>query len=164
MPKVYQPKPRRPGPRLLGLDLGERRVGVAVSDETGIIASPYQIVDLKYATMESVAVLATQLKVDGIVVGLPRTMRGDEGFQARATRTMAAELEALVNVPIVFWDELLTSAIADRVLDAKGRSQRERRGERDAIAAAVMLQSYLDAHPLRRVISPLDFHEGSFEE
>jgi putative Holliday junction resolvase len=149
MPKEYQPKPRRPGPRLLGLDLGERRVGVAVSDETGVIASPHSILDLQRDSFATIAALTESLRVDGVIVGLPKGMRGDEGFQARETRRMAAELEALISVPIIFWDERLTSAIADRVLDARGRSQKQRRGERDAIAAAVMLQSYLDAFPLR---------------
>lgn len=148
MPREYRRKPRRPGPKLLGLDLGERRIGVAVSDDLGIIASPLSIVDLKRQSLADVAALATQLGVDGIVVGLPRGMRGDEGYQARETRAMADDIQQLVDVPIVYWDERLTSAIADRVLAAHGKPAKSRRAERDAIAAAVMLQSYLDAHPL----------------
>lgn len=148
MPREYQRKPRRPGPKLLGLDLGERRVGVAVSDDLGIIASPLKIVDLKRQTLADVAALAAEFGVSGIIVGLPRGMRGDEGYQARETRAMAAEIEALVAVPIIFWDERLTSAIADRVLASHEKSPKARRIERDAIAAAVMLQSYLDAHPV----------------
>jgi putative holliday junction resolvase len=148
MPREYRRKPHRPGPKLLGLDLGERRIGVAVSDDLGIIASPFRIIDLKRQSLADVAALASDMKVDGIVVGLPRGMSGEEGHQARETRAMAAEIEAIVEVPIIFWDERLTSAIADRVLASHGRSSKSRRGERDAIAAAVMLQSYLDAHPL----------------
>lgn len=150
MPKEYRPKPRRPGPKLLGLDLGERRIGVAVSDDTGVIASPLKIIDLKHARLDDVAQLARDLAVAGIVVGLPRGMSGDEGYQAREVRAMSAELELIVELPILFWDERLTSAIADRVLTASGRSTRQRKKERDAIAAAVMLQSYLDAHPMQR--------------
>lgn len=150
MPKEYRPKPRRPGARLLGLDLGERRIGVALSDELGIISSPLTIVDLRRGSLADVARLASEHQVTGVVIGLPKGMRGDEGHQARETRAMAAELAPLLDVPILFWDERLTSAIADRVLAERGRSSRERRGERDAIAAAVLLQSYLDAHPLRR--------------
>lgn len=148
MPREYRRKPRRPGPKLLGLDLGERRIGVAVSDDLGIIASPLRIIDLKRQSLSDVASLASELGVDGIIVGLPRGMRGDEGYQARETRAMAAEIEESIEVPIIFWDERLTSAIADRVLASHGRSAKNRRVERDAIAAAVMLQSYLDAHPL----------------
>jgi putative Holliday junction resolvase len=150
MPREYRRKPRRPGPKLLGLDLGERRIGVAVSDDTGIIASPLRIIDLKVDTLDSIAVLARDLAVDGIVVGLPKGLRGDEGFQARQTREMAADIERRTNVPLLFWDERLTSAIADRVLAGAGRTDRQRRMQRDAIAAAVMLQSYLDANPLPR--------------
>jgi putative holliday junction resolvase len=150
MPREYRPKPRRPGPKLLGLDLGKRRVGVAVSDDTGVIASPLRIIDLKHASLADIASLAHELRADGIVVGLPKGMSGDEGFQARETRAMAAEIEQHTHLPIIFWDERLTSAIADRVLAGDKRSSRERRGQRDAIAAAVLLQSYLDANPLRR--------------
>jgi putative holliday junction resolvase len=150
MPREYRPKPRRPGRKLLGLDLGERRIGIAVSDDTGIIASPLRIIDLRRGQIDDVAKVVSELNVAGIVVGLPKGMRGDEGFQARETRALAAKLEHLVNVPLIFWDERLTSAIADRVLADAGRSARERRDQRDAIAAAVMLQSYLDAHPIPR--------------
>lgn len=149
MPREYRRKPRRPGRKLLGLDLGERRIGVAVSDDTGVIASPDRIIDLRRGTLADVARLATDLKVDGIVVGLPKGMRGDEGFQARETRAMAAEIEALVDVPIIFWDERLSSAIADQALSQSVKSPRDRRTQLDAIAAAVTLQSYLDANPLQ---------------
>ena len=76
MPREYRRKPRRPGPKLLGLDLGERRIGVAVSDDTGIIASPERIIDMRRATLEDIANLVDEFKVDGIVVGLPTGMRG----------------------------------------------------------------------------------------
>jgi putative Holliday junction resolvase len=77
-------------------------------------------------------------------------MRGEEGHQARETREMAAEIEALVDVPIVFWDERLSSSIADRALSGRVKSPRDRRKQLDAVAAAVTLQSYLDANPLDR--------------
>ena len=150
MPRPYQRKPRRPGPKLLGLDLGERRIGVAVSDDTGVIASPERIIDLRRSTLADVARLATEFKVDGIVVGLPKNLRGEEAFQARETRAMAAEIEALVTVPIIFWDERLSSTIADQALAASGKRPRDRRAQLDAIAAAVTLQSYLDANPIKR--------------
>lgn len=151
MPKrPYRPKPRRPGPKLVGLDLGERRIGVAISDDTGVIASPDRIIDLRSGSLADVAELVTAVNASGIVVGLPKGMRGDEGHQARLVRAQTADLELLVTVPVIFWDERLTSAIADRALEQQGRRPRDRRVERDAIAAAVMLQSYLDANPLKR--------------
>ncbi len=148
MPKrPYRPKPRRPGRKLVGLDLGERRIGVAISDDTGVIASPDRIIDLKHGALVDVAALVAEVGASGVVVGLPKGMRGDEGHQARAVRAQAAEIEQLVTVPVIFWDERLTSAIADRALEQGGRRARDRRVQRDAIAAAVMLQSYLDANP-----------------
>lgn len=146
--RPYRPKTRRPGAKLVGLDLGERRIGVAISDDTGIIASPDRIIDLRHGSLRDIALLVTEVGASGIVVGLPKGLRGEEGFQAREVRAQAAELEQIVTVPILFWDERLTSAIADRALEQSGRRQRDRRTERDAIAAAVMLQSYLDANPL----------------
>lgn len=136
---------QRPGRKLLGLDLGERRVGVAVSDATGLVASPIGAVDLKRSGLQAVADLVTEHDVDGVVVGLPTTLTGGEGFQAERTRAMAEELEALIDVPLVFWDERLTSAIADQILERRKRKPRDK-GERDAIAAAILLQSYLDSH------------------
>lgn len=138
----------RPGRKLLGLDLGERRVGVAISDDIGIFASPSETIDLRHTSLRRVAELADRHRVAGIIVGLPSTLGGEEGFQARETRTMAAEIEEFVDIPIRFWDERLTSAIADQLMYQNKRAKRRKKEERDAIAAAVMLQGYLDAHPL----------------
>jgi putative holliday junction resolvase len=139
----------RPGRKLLGLDLGERRIGLAVSDDLGTIAFPLGVVDLKRQTLQDVADLATAHAVHGIVAGLPTTLGGQEGFQAREARSMAEELAELVDVRIVFWDERLTSTIADRVMERGGRKRKSRAsGERDAIAASIMLQSYLDTNRL----------------
>ncbi len=142
----------RPGRKLLGLDLGERRVGVAVSDDLGSISFPVGAIDLRHQTLEDIAALAREQKVDGIVAGLPTTLSGDEGFQARQARAMAAELSEMVDLRIVFWDERLTSAIADRLLDAERGNRRKNRnsGDRDAFAASIMLQGYLDANPYQR--------------
>lgn len=145
----------RPGRKLLGLDLGERRIGVAVSDAGGSLAAPLETVDLKFASLQAVADLALRHQVEGIVVGLPTTLSGFEGHQAVEARRQAAELAELTTVPIVFWDERLTSAMADRILAASGRRTKRERGQRDAIAAALMLQSFLDAHPLPALQQPM---------
>jgi putative Holliday junction resolvase len=144
----------RPGRKLLGLDLGERRIGVAVSDAGGTLASPLETVDLKHTSLAAVAELARRHQVEGIVAGLPTTLSGVEGHQAIEARRQAAELQALVTVPLVFWDERLTSAMADRILEESGRRTKRERGLRDAIAAAVMLQSFLDVHPLPALHRP----------
>lgn len=139
----------RPGRKLLGLDLGERRVGIAVSDDLGMMAFPVGIVDLRHETLDAVATLVREHNADGIVAGLPKTMRGEEGYQAREARAMAEELAEMVSIRIVFWDERLTSYMADRVLEGRSKKRKNRSsGERDAIAAAIMLQDYLDANPL----------------
>lgn len=140
---------KRPGRKLLGLDLGERRIGVAVTDDTGILASPVRIVDLRREGLQQVAEIARERQVAGIIAGLPTNLSGQEGFQANRTREMAAQLEELVDVPIIFWDERLTTAIADQMLADKRRgSKKGRRKQRDAIAAAILLQDYLEANPM----------------
>lgn len=136
-------KPAPPGKRLLGLDLGERRIGVAISDPAGILASPLRTIDLHREDLSTIAMMAAEHQVEGVIIGLPVTMAGSEGFQAERVRTMAEELEDLLPVPIVFWDERLTSAMADQLLENRTRRSRAK-GIRDAYAAAIMLQSYLD--------------------
>jgi putative Holliday junction resolvase len=124
-------------------------VGIAVSDDLGMMAFPVGIVDLRHETLDAVATLVNEHNADGIVAGLPTTMRGEEGYQARAARVMAEELAEKVSIRIVFWDERLTSYMADRVLEGRSKKRKSRSsGERDAIAAAIMLQDYLDANPL----------------
>ncbi len=133
---------------MLGLDLGERWIGVAVSDETGIIASPLEVIDLKYVGLTRIRDIASDRAVEAIIAGLPLTMAGDEGFQAQEARSMAHEIGKLVDLPIVFWDERLTSSIAEQVILQYGRKQARRlKSEHDAVAAAVMLQGYLDSNP-----------------
>ena len=151
-PTPYRRRPHRdarPGAKLLGVDVGERRVGLAVSDDTGLMAFPLRIIDLKREPLAAVAAAAREQRVAGVVVGLPKGGGGVEGYQARAVRAVVAELEPLLDVPVVFADELLTSAIAERVLADSGVKARDRRGKLDAIAASIMLQGYLDEHPMR---------------
>lgn len=143
---------RRPGAKLLGLDLGERRIGVSITDDTGILASPLEIVDLRYQGLDRVVELARAHGVAGIVAGLPRTMAGAEGFQAKRSREQADQLRELTDLPIILWDERLTTAMADQILSGSGkkrRSPQQRRKERDALAAAILLQDYINANPVR---------------
>ncbi len=139
----------RLGRRAIALDVGEKRIGVAVSDEGGTIASPLTILDRGRGRdgLGEVAGLARKWEADVLVVGMPTGMSGREGPQAAATRAYAQELAGVLepDFPLVFWDERLTTAIADRVLRERGARREERRGQRDAIAAAVILQGYLDS-------------------
>lgn len=138
---------RRPGRKLLGLDLGARRVGIAISDDTGQIATPLRVIDLRTASLADIARIAEEEHVAGIIVGLPVNMSGEEGFQAREVRRQCDALARHTTLPIVLWDERLTSAIAEEII-AERRRGRRRPANVDAIAAAIMLQSFLDSHPM----------------
>ena len=138
--------------RALGLDVGERRIGVAISDDFGSISSPLTMVPRGPGDLAAIAGLLAEHGVGEIVVGLPTGMSGREGPQAAATRAFAEELAAALGpeVPVRFWDERLTTAIADRTMRERGTRRDDRKRERDAIAAAVILQGWLDAQRTRR--------------
>jgi len=131
---------------MLALDVGERRVGVALCDETQTLARP--LLTLKRASKNEdfakLAAVCREHAVEKIIVGLPRTLRSEEGPQARRVRRYAAELQAALNLPIDFWDERFSSVDAQERLASSSRRPRAR-GEIDAAAAAIILQEYLDA-------------------
>lgn len=129
----------------MALDVGERRVGVAVSDELGMIASPVEIVDLKRHGMERLRLTIDRYDPERIVIGLPTNMSGLEGAQAAAVREFAQQLADLTGRDITFWDERLTSFAAEQTLINLGDRRRNRRTRLDAVAAALILQSYLDS-------------------
>jgi putative transcription antitermination factor YqgF len=133
--------------RLLGVDAGRRRIGLAVSDVTGLIATPLKTVVVRNQREAADAVLreADLQAVDGIVIGLPITERGEEGEEARRVRDFAAHLSRLSRLPIYLWDERYSTLEADKILRAMGIPSPKRRPRLDAVAAAVILQSYLNA-------------------
>lgn len=129
--------------RVLALDIGERRVGVAISDPGATIASPLDVLDATGRLAEQVAALVVDREVELVVVGLPLTLRGEEGPQAARVRAAAERIAERISVPIVYHDERLSSAEANRSM--KGSSSvRKRRGSVDKVAAAIFLQSFLD--------------------
>ncbi len=132
--------------RLLGLDLGEKRIGVAISDETATLARPVMTLTRasKKEDFAKLAALCAEQQIEMIVVGLPKTLRNEEGPQARRVRRYAAELHAALNLPIEFWDERFSSVEARDLITLTGRKT-NRKGEIDAAAAAVILQEYLNA-------------------
>jgi putative holliday junction resolvase len=138
---------RRGTGRAMGLDVGERRVGVAIGDELGMISSPLTIVQRRDGDLAELRDLAIAKGVDRLVVGLPTGLSGREGPQAAVVRQFADSLEAALGpeIPVVFWDERLTTAVAERTLRESGRGRRRQKGDVDAVAAAVILQGYLDA-------------------
>ena len=132
--------------RVLALDIGERRVGVAMSDPAATVASPLVVLDADHvATTDAVPALVEEHEVGLVVVGLPLTMRGEEGPQAVRVREIAEGLGSRLAVPLVFYDERLSSAEARRAMRSTGMTSKRARGSIDKIAAAIFLQSYLDS-------------------
>lgn len=137
--------------RAMGLDVGERRVGVAIADELGLIASPLAVVRRGPGDLQEIRDLARDHGIDRLILGMPTGLSGREGPQAASVRTFADDLEAVTagEPPIEFWDERLTTAIAERALRGQRKRRKRQSGEVDAMAAAVILQGYLDAHRSR---------------
>ncbi len=151
--------------RYLGLDVGEKRIGVAISDESRLLARPMKVIARasKREDFAKIAELIAEQDVERVVVGLPRTRRGEEGYQAARVRRFVEALAQVVGVPIAFQDEGYTSAEAEERLaakhggghpharpaaahgDAPRRVTRKRaKGDVDAAAAAIILQDYLN--------------------
>jgi putative Holliday junction resolvase len=130
--------------RVMALDVGERRVGVAVSDPSGTLATPHTVIwrRSKVEDFAAVACLATELDVELIVVGLPLTLDGEMGPQARRVTRYAQALAETLDVPVEFYDERYSTVTADELLIESGR---KRRVPIDAAAAAVILQDYLES-------------------
>ena len=133
--------------KLLGIDYGQRRIGVAASDETGILALPLEQVDAEplVGACERIAALARERGVERIVVGMPRNMDGTYGPAVEGVRAFIAKLKKFVPTEIVSWDERLSTAQAERAMVEADYSRKRRRAQRDALAAQLILQNYMDA-------------------
>jgi putative holliday junction resolvase len=133
--------------RLLGLDVGDRRIGVAVSDPTGLLATPVDVYTRRGKTQDlsHLSTLASEYEVQGVVVGLPVNMSGTEGPQAVKVRDFAEALAAQ-GLDVLLWDERLSTVEAERRMAEAGRKRRRGTVMRsDAEAAAVILETYLDS-------------------
>jgi putative Holliday junction resolvase len=146
-----------PDARLLGLDLGTRTIGLAVSDGGRRIASPLETLPRVKFGRDAAALLAVAARerVSGLVVGLPVNMDGSEGPRAQSTRAFVRSLAALSPLPVAFWDERLSTAAVTRTL-LEADASRRRRGEVvDKMAAAFILQGFLDRlHVAERADDP----------
>ncbi len=133
--------------RVLALDPGSVRIGVAISDELGMIAQPLEFIAAEpFADfLERLQQLLASRSVELIVVGLPRNMDGSYGPAAVKAQEFVAALEAAVPIPIRTWDERLTSVQANRLLTEANVRRDKRKGKVDQMAAAILLQSFLDA-------------------
>jgi putative Holliday junction resolvase len=135
--------------RTIGIDFGERRIGVAISDPTGTIAQPLTVIRSragKRAPVQAIADLVAAHEATHIVVGLPLTLAGDESEWTRAVREFGDKLAQRAGVGVSFADERMSSVAAERAVRAIGlkRSERERKERIDAAAATLILQAHLD--------------------
>lgn len=129
---------------MLAIDPGTRRVGVALSDAGGKVALPLEVIPADAGLIGRLAGIAADNGVAEIVVGLPRKLDGTDGPQAQSARRLAIEIERKLALPVRLVDERLTSAAAERAFDEGKVSGRRRRGAVDKVAAALLLQGYLD--------------------
>jgi len=133
--------------RILGLDVGERRIGVAVADESVRVALPVAVVERRElpADLDAIARLVQEQGAEAVVIGLPISLNGSLGPQAQAVKAFGQEVSDRLSLPIEYWDERLSSVEAQRRLASAGHRGRKAKAKRDAAAAAIVLQSYLDA-------------------
>lgn len=136
-----------PAERFLGVDVGTKRIGVAVSDELGLTAQPVLTLEVRRNPREdlrSIARLARRFGVAAIVVGNPLQLSGEVGSRALRTHEFATQLGALTGLPIHLWDERLTTREAHEILYEAGRPRQEHKQVVDQVAATLILQSFLD--------------------
>lgn len=132
--------------RIMGLDLGEKRVGVAVSDPMGWTAQGVDVLERDQSNwMDRLAQLVDEYQVETLVVGLPRNMDGSIGVKGKASKELATELEERFQIPVELWDERLSTVAVERTLIDADVSRRKRRKVVDRMAASWILQGYLDA-------------------
>lgn len=132
--------------RILAIDPGARRLGLAISDPSETIASPLGVIERSAwkADLQRLRKIVEDSAVGEIVVGRPLTMRGEVGAEAREAERFAAKLRAALSVPVVEVDERFSTVAAERAMRDAGSRAAQRRARRDAVAAALILQPYLD--------------------
>ena len=135
--------------RSLGLDIGDKRIGVALSDPAGILASPLTIINCRdnAADVAAITDIISRQQVKQVIVGLPRSMDGSLGKQAEKVKAFTEELCRHTEVRIDFRDERLTTVSAKRLMRAANTRKAKKKTRHDAIAAALILQGYLDEEP-----------------
>ena len=144
--------------RVLGIDVGDRRIGLALSDPGGILASPLTIIEHTTETgdIEAILKIAKEREAERIIVGLPRLMNGDIGPQAQKVQVFAEAIRANTQIPIEYRDERLTTVTAQRLHQESGTKKRNRVIRYDAMAAAVILQDYLEEQAINKQRENID--------
>jgi putative Holliday junction resolvase len=137
--------------KVLGVDLGDRRIGLALSDPSGVVALGAGFLEMRSQreALDGIEAIVSEKEVDQVVIGLPLTMSGQKGERAQITERFVDRLREHVQVPIMLWDERFTSEAAKRTLSDAGRgarrAARREKGRTDEIAATLLLQSWLDS-------------------
>lgn len=149
---------------MLGLDLGDKRIGVAISDPGEIMAVPVKPIELKAAAgskaatneiIRAVAKVVMEQRAEKIVVGLPISMSGNVSEQTKKVKRVCEQMSKALPIPVVTWDERLSTSEADRALAEAGITSKMRRNKLDSSAAAIILQGYLDSQ--RKSAPPNEF-------
>jgi putative Holliday junction resolvase len=133
--------------RSLGIDYGSERIGLALSDPLGIIATPYETLPNTAAVLDQLKEIVTREIISTLVVGMPLNLKGEIGAKAKEVEVFVEQLASVQGVSIVLWDERYTTTMAKRSmidLGTKKKTRQQDRGRVDAMAAAILLQSYLD--------------------
>jgi putative Holliday junction resolvase len=142
--------------RILGIDFGRARIGVAVSDELGMLAHPVETIPARGDAIRRIAEIVQEKNAERVVIGLPRHMNGSVGLGAAEALAFAEKLRACVACEVVTWDERMTTLAANRALRDSGQKSRNSRGVVDQVAAQMILQGYLDS-----LQSARSFDEGA---
>ena len=133
--------------RAIGIDLGEKRIGVAISDSSGNLATPYEVVlrtGDRAQEHRQIRAIVEEVEAEIVVVGLPLSLDGSEGKAAKAAREEAKAIGQIVSLPLEMHDERFTTVEAERVLKEQGLKAPERRKGVDKVAAAILLQAWMD--------------------
>ena len=136
--------------RILGLDFGRARIGVAISDELQMLAHPLETIPANKEPASRVAEIVREKQVHHVVAGVPRQMNGQIGTAATEVLKFVEKLRAILSCPVVTWDERLTTVAAHRALRDAGKKTRDTRSYVDQVAAQMILQTYLDRRALQR--------------
>jgi putative Holliday junction resolvase len=131
--------------RILGIDHGDVRIGIALSDPTEFLASPLCVLDSTKAGMDQILALIAEHQIEKIVVGLPRNMDGSYGSATEKVRNFIEKLKTRTAIPIFEWDERMSTVSAHHALREAGLDGKQRKGVVDKVAAQIILQNYLDA-------------------
>ena len=135
--------------RIIGIDLGQARIGVAVSDELGMLAHPVETIPARGEAARRIAEIVREKNAERVVIGLPRHMNGSVGVGAAEALAFAEKLRGFVECEVVTWDERMTTMAANRALRDSGQKTRNSRAVVDQVAAQMILQGYLDAQSAR---------------